>query len=87
MSLMFVDSNILPSKSATFARVRIEDIRLVAGFSSTVLEVDLLYQMEGEKKVHIIGKNKMHAAFTKKGSLYKALKNGHYLFISSICSP
>ncbi|WP_108422670.1 hypothetical protein [Flagellimonas amoyensis] len=85
MSLEFVESNMLPSISSTFARVRIEDIRVKAGISSGVLEVDLLYQMEGEK-IHLTGKNKMHVAFTKKGSLYKALKNGHYLFISSICS-
>ncbi|WP_036380225.1 hypothetical protein [Muricauda sp. MAR_2010_75] len=85
MSLQFVESNMLPSISSTFVRVRIEDIRIIAGISSGVLEVDLLYQMEGEK-IYLTGKSKMHLAFTKKGSLYKALKNGHYLFISSICS-
>ena len=83
--LKFVNSNVLPSNSVTFAKVRIEDIRLVAGFSNAVLEVDLLYQMENSK-IHLTGKNKMNMGFTKKGSLYKALKNGHYLFISSICS-
>lgn len=86
MSLKFFDSNVLLSNSETFARVRIEDIRIVAGFSSAVLEVDLLYQMDGEK-IRLTGKNKMNLGFTKKGSLYKAIKNGHYLFISSICSP
>ena len=86
MSLEFVDRNILPSNSDIFARVRIEDIRLVAGFSSAVLEVNLLYQME-DKKIRLTGKNKMNAGFTKKGSLYKAIKNGHYLFVTSICSP
>ncbi|WP_222982486.1 hypothetical protein [Flagellimonas meishanensis] len=84
MSLKYVDSNVLPSSSSTFSRVRIEDIRVVAGITSGVLEVDLLYQMEGEK-IYLTGKNKMHVAFTKKGSLYKAIKNGHYLFISAIC--
>src|SRR5690606_2746409 len=86
MSLKYVDSDVLTSNSETFAKVRIEDIRLVAGFSSAVLEVDLLYQMEGEK-IRLTGKNKMNVGFTKKGILYKAIKNGHYLFISSICSP
>lgn len=86
MSLVFVDHNILSSNSDTFAKVRIEDIRLVAGFSSAVLEVNLLYQMEDEE-IRLTGKNKMNLGFTKKGSLYKAIKNGHYLFISSICSP
>jgi len=70
MQIKFVNSNILPSNSVTFAKVRIEDI---------------LYQMENSK-ILLTGKNKMNVGFTKKGSLYKALKNGHYLFISSICS-
>lgn len=86
MSLQFVESDVLPSTASTVARVRIEDIRLKAGITSAVLEVDLLYQMEGEK-IHLTGKNKVYMAFTKKSNLYKALKNGHYLFISSICSP
>lgn len=85
MSLKFVESNVLPSTASTYARVRIEDIRLKAGITSAVLEVDLLYQMEGEN-IHLTGMNKVYMAFTKKGNLYKALKNGHYLFISSICS-
>jgi len=86
MSLNFVDSNMLPSNSEIFARVRIEDIRLIAGISSGVLEVDLLYQMDGEK-IYLTGKNKIHVGFNKKGILFKAIKNGHYLFISSICYP
>ncbi|MDF4201590.1 hypothetical protein PXD56_01400 [Maribacter sp. SA7] len=86
MSLNFIDSNMLPSNSEIFARVRIEDIRLIAGISSGVLEVDLLYQMDG-KKIYLTGKNKVHVGFNKKGILFKVIKNGHYLFISSMCSP
>ena len=84
MALHYVESDRLPAKNETFAEVWIEDIRLIAGFSSAVLEVVLVYEMPGET-LRLTGTNKMNVGFTKRGSLYKALKNGHFLFISAIC--
>lgn len=86
MQLEFVESDMLPSNNSTFARVRIEEIRWNWGLTNAVMEVDLQYEMESQK-IYLTGKNKLHMGGTKKGSLYKALKNGHFLFISSICSP
>lgn len=85
MDVKFVESTILPSSSNNYAKVRIEEIRWNWKFSSAELEVDLQYEIN-EEKIYITGKNKIYLVGTKRGSLYKALKNGHYLFINALCS-
>lgn len=85
MDLEFVESTIFPSISSVYTKVKIEEIRWNWGFADAVLEVDLEYEMDDEK-IHITGRNKVYLGGTKKGNLYKALKNGHYQFIFAICS-
>lgn len=85
MELKFVESPILSSNYSVYAKVKIEEIRWKFRFADAILEVDLEYEINDEK-VNITGKNKVYFAGTKKGNLYKALKNGHFQFISQTCS-
>nr|WP_298793344.1 hypothetical protein [uncultured Allomuricauda sp.] len=84
MDLSYVDSKMFPSSESIYAEVRIEEIRWKFGFSGMKMEVDLSYDLGGEK-IFLTGKNKVKVAGTKEGNLFKALKHGHFMFISSFC--
>ncbi|SHG69123.1 hypothetical protein [Flagellimonas flava] len=84
MDLVYLNGNILPTGDLTVAKVRIKKIRWHFGFSRMIMEVDLLYDVEGVT-VSITGKNKVQVVATKEGNLFKSLKHGHYLFLSNLC--
>ncbi|MEP0212060.1 MAG: hypothetical protein ABJD66_02515 [Cellulophaga sp.] len=49
------------------------------------MTADLSFYVDGEK-ISVIGENKVYWAGTKKGNLYKCLKNGAFNFLNVICS-
>src|SRR5690606_38197313 len=87
MKLEYVESPLFPSINSVYSKVRIEKTSWTFNVFSAVLEVDLQYEMADGKKMYLTGTNKVYVVGTKKGSLFKALKNGHYQFIYSTCSP
>lgn len=75
----------LPTKSVMQVIMKIEKIVWVISRSSAVMTADLSFYVDGEK-IGVIGENKVHWAGTKKGNLYKCLKNGTFNFLNIICS-
>lgn len=73
-----------PSDSIIQVTVRIEKIVWDFGFSSALMETELIYKLP-DRNINIIGNNKVHMAGTKKGNLFKSLKHGNYMFLSIIC--
>lgn len=84
MKIVYKDVHGFPSDSIIQANVTIKKIIWEFGFSSATMEVELIYELPN-KKIHIFADNKVYMSGTKKGNLFKCLKNAHYQFIQTIC--
>ena len=63
----------------------INEIIWTAGMFSAVMETQLKYQLD-DQDIFITGTNKVYVGGTKKGNLYKSLKDGYYQLLKSVCS-
>ena len=83
-NLLYTMSPGFPSDSVQQVKVLIKKVTWTFGFSSALMETELMYQMDNEK-INITGENKLYLAGTKKGNLFKSLKDGHYRLLKDIC--
>ena len=83
-NLLFRQSLGFPSDSVIQVKVLIKDITWTFGVWSALMETELIYQLDN-KKIDITGENKVYLAGTKKGNLFKSLKDGHYQLLNYIC--
>ncbi len=83
-NLEYKDALGFPSDSIIQVTVRIKKIVWNFGFSSALMETELIYKLPN-RQINIIGNNKVYMAGTKKGNLFKTLKHGNYTFLSIIC--
>ncbi|MGB6152647.1 MAG: hypothetical protein WBG48_11700 [Pricia sp.] len=81
----YKDAHSFPSDSVVQVTVRIKKIVWNFGFSSALMETELIYKLS-DRDINIIGNNKVHMAGTKRGNLFKSLKHGNYMFLSIICN-
>ncbi|MEP3209744.1 MAG: hypothetical protein ABJN95_11165 [Maribacter sp.] len=73
-----------PSDSIIQVVVRIEKVVWGFGLSSALMETELVYKLP-ERKINIIGNNKVYMAGNTKRNLFKTLKHGNYQLLSIIC--
>jgi len=82
--LEYKDALGFPSDSIIQVVVRIEKIDWGFGLSSALMETQLVYKL-AERKINIIGNNKVYMAGNTKRNLFKTLKHGNYQLLSIIC--
>ncbi|WP_394747727.1 hypothetical protein [Spongiimicrobium salis] len=85
LKIAYTDALGFPSDSIVKVNVKIVKILWHFKDSSASMEVDLVYELP-DRKIHLVGNNKVFVAGTKKGNLFKALKHGNYQFLASYCS-
>ena len=83
-NLLYTQSPGFPSDSVQQVKVLIKNITWTFGFWSALMETELMYQLDNEK-IEVTGENKIYLAGTKKGNLFKTLKDGHYRLLKDIC--
>ena len=83
-NLLYTQNPGFASDSIIQVKVLIKDITWTFGFWSALMETELVYQLDNEK-IDITGENKIFLAGTKKGNLFKSIKDGHYQLLNKIC--
>lgn len=84
LKLKFKKTHETQSDSIDQVNVKIDSIIWNFGFSSATMETFLNYELP-DQSIKVVGKNKVYLHGTKKGNLYKSLKNGNYWFLSKFC--
>lgn len=85
-NLLFENTAQTHSDSVIQVKVLIKAITWSFGFSTALMETNLMYQVDDEN-INIVGTNKVYLAGTKTGNLFKSLKDGNYQLLKKICGP
>lgn len=82
--LVYKDALGFPSDSIIQVSVLIENIVWGFGSSSALMEAEIIYKM-ADREINIMANNKVFVGGTKKGNVFKTLKDGNYKLLSILC--